>query len=93
MRGQRNDFPYDSELTEDEIKQVDLAIEGQLVDRGQQLDMGSGLNLQSSFLMKKRLNVLTLQIDSLNRSSKRLEKVTWLLLATTALLLLVSVLR
>ncbi len=91
--GKFRDFPYDPELADDEVKQVDLAILGQNVTGGQQLDKGSALNLQSSFLLRKRLNVLTLQTESLNRSSKRLETATWLLLATSVLLLLASVLH
>ena len=91
--GKFRDFPYDPELTDNEVKQVDLAILGQNVTGGQQLDKGSALNLQSSFLLRKRLNVLTLQTESLNRSSKRLETATWLLLATSVLLLLSSVLH
>ena len=91
--GQFKDFPYDPELTDNEAQQVDLAILGQKVSGGQQLDKGSALNLQSSFLLRKRLNVLSLQIESLNRSSKRLETVTWLLVATSVFLLLVSALR
>lgn len=91
--GQFKDFPYDPELTDEEAKQVDLAISGVNIIGGQQLDKGSGLNLQSSYVLKKRLNVLTMRIDSLDHSSRRLEKATWLLLATTVLLLLTSILR
>ncbi len=41
MFGQFKDFPYDSELTVNEVKQVDLAILGQPIGGGQQLDKGS----------------------------------------------------
>jgi hypothetical protein len=76
QRGQFKDFPHDPELTDDDVNQVDLAFSGVNIIGGQQLDKGSGLNLQSSLLLRKRLNILTIEIDSLNHSSKRLEKAT-----------------
>lgn len=92
QRGQFKEFSYDPELADDEISQIDLAISGVNIAGGKQLDKGSGLNLQSSFLLRKRLSILTVQVDSLNQSSRRLEKATWLLLGTSVLLLPASLL-
>lgn len=88
-RGRFGNFPYDPELTDDEVRQVDLAVPGQPGPFG----LGEPLNLQASFLLRKRLNLLTTQVHSLNQSTKRLEIATWLLLATTVLLLLAAILQ
>jgi hypothetical protein len=70
-------YPPDPELTDGEIKQYK--------DLMNNLHWADALNLQQSFLLRKRLN-------SLNASSKRLENATTILLVVTIILLAVPAL-
>jgi hypothetical protein len=83
------EFPFDPELTDDERKQLRILM--RFPKDPHEFSYGDMLNLQSSFLLRHRLNILTKQLDSLNRSSTRLERVTIGLLGATIILIVWTV--
>jgi hypothetical protein len=92
FRNSHPHFPLDPELYAFEIEQIGLALD--VVRKPHHLHWGDAFNLQSSFLIRKRLNDLDIELHamkeglaSLNKSSKRLESVTVALLLATLLLL------
>jgi len=83
-------FPPDPELKEDEKRQYVYLIDN--------YGWAQALSLQQSFLHRKRLNKLVeiesaidTQLRSLNTSSKRLERATYVLIAAAVILVMASI--
>jgi len=67
-RPSENQYPPDPELTDDEKTQYVTLIDN--------YHYGEAFNLQQAFLLRKRLNILNLQIDKVSKSSTKVEKAT-----------------
>lgn len=76
-------WPADPELSPDEKKQYEFLIGNNR--------WGEAFVVQQSFLLRKRLNLLSQATQSLLASSKKVEKASVLLVASTILLLFFSI--